>query len=185
MVMNTLFSRPAFKLLSISAVALAASLLLTAAPPSHAQTTTTPPPAAPQGLQRMPPSPQQMAAHAQKRLDKLERSLNLQPGQQAAWASYKSSALADMNDRAAKMQQRREQMQRDQASGATTTVSAPQRMEERAKRMREHADALSRKAQQVQSLYAALTPEQRTIFDLQMQKHGRRHALGFLSRRQG
>jgi periplasmic protein CpxP/Spy len=182
MVMHTLFSRSALKLLSISAVALAASVLLTAAPPSHAQTP--PPAAAPQGLQRMPLSPQQMAAHAQKRLDKLERSLNLQPGQQAAWASYKSSALADMNDRAAKMQQRREQMQRDQASGATTTVPAPQRMEERAKHMREHADALSRKAQQVQSLYAALTPEQRTIFDLQMQKHGRRHALGLMSRRQ-
>jgi periplasmic protein CpxP/Spy len=181
--MHTLFSRPALKLLSVSAAALAASMLLTAAPPSHAQTTTAPSPAAP-SAQRMPLSPQQMAAHAQKRLDKLERSLNLQPGQQAAWASYKSSALADMNDRAAKMQQRREQMQRDQASGATSTVSAPQRMEERAKRMREHADALSRKAQQVQSLYAALTPEQRTIFDLQMQKHGRRHALGLMSRRQ-
>ncbi len=173
--MNTLFSRPAFKLLSISAIALAASVLLTAAPPSHAQTTT-PPPAAPQG---MPLSPQQMAAHAQRRLDKLERTLNLQPGQQAAWASYKSSALADMNDRAAKMQQRREQMQQ------ATAMPAPQRMEEHAKRMREHADALSRKAQQTQSLYQTLTPEQRTIFDLQMQKHGRRHALGFLSRRQG
>jgi DNA anti-recombination protein RmuC len=181
MVMNTLFSRPALKLLNISAVALAASLLLTAAPPSLAQTTTAPP-AAP-SAQRMPLSPQQMAAHAQKRLDKLERSLNLQPGQQAAWASYKSSALADMNDGAAKMQQRREQMQRDQASGATTTVSAPQRMEERAKRMREHADALSRKAQQTQSLYSVLTPEQRTIFDLQMQGH--RHAQRWMSRRQG
>lgn len=184
MVLNTLFSRPAFRWLSIGAVALAASVLLTAAPPSHAQTSP-PPAAAPQSMHRMPPSPQQRAAHAQKRLDKLERSLHLQPGQQAAWASYKSSALADMNDRAAKMQQRREQMQRDQASGATTTVSAPQRMEERAKRMREHADALSREAQQTQSLYQTLTPEQRTIFDLQLQKHGRRQALGLMSRRQG
>lgn len=173
--MNTLFSRPAFKLLSISAVALAASALLTTAPPSYAQT---PPPPAAQSMHRMP-TPEQMTAHAQKRLDKLERSLNLQPGQQAAWASYKGAALADMKEHAAKMQLHREQMQQSAA------MSAPQRMEEQAKQMREHADALSRKAQQTQSLYSVLTPDQRTIFDLQMQRHSHKFGQRRMQQRNG
>jgi predicted metal-dependent enzyme (double-stranded beta helix superfamily) len=168
--MKNFTSHASLKLLSLTAAA-----LLAAAPLSYAQSTAQTPPAPPaQGMHHMP-TQQQMAAHAQKRLDKLERSLNLQPGQQAAWGSYKNSALADMNERGAKMQQHREQMQRDQASGAAA-VPAPQRMEAHAKRMHEHADALSRKAQQVQSLYAALTPEQRTIFDLQQQKHAHKHS---------
>jgi predicted RNase H-like nuclease (RuvC/YqgF family) len=116
------------------------------------------------------------SARAQKRLDKLEKKLNLKPDQQAAWGTYKSAVLAQASERAAKMKAHHEQMK----SGATkpAEMNAPQRMEEHAKHMREMADNMSRMAQNTQSLYQALTPEQRTIFDLMHQHRGMKDRMG-------
>ncbi len=110
------------------------------------------------------------SARAQKHLDRLEKKLNIKPDQQTAWGTYKSAMLAQAGERAAKMKAHHEQMKA--GSNKPAEMSAPQRMEEHAKHMREMADNMSRMSQQTQSLYQVLTPEQRTIFDLMHQHRG-------------
>jgi LTXXQ motif family protein len=158
--------RRAISSLLIASFAVAATTLAVLALPTQAQT----PPSLP--MHASMHSPERMAEHQQKRLDKLEKKLNLQASQQAAWATYKSSVLAAGTERAAKMKQTHEEMQKKSAAD----MSAPQRMEERAKHLREQADAMSRHAQQTQALYQVLTPEQRTIMDL-MSERGMHHGL--------
>lgn len=139
---------------------------------SNAQTTPTPPQGHGPGMMQGHGMPMMMnpGARAQKHLDKLEKKLNLKPEQQAAWSTYKSAVLAQANEHAAKMKAHHEQMKSGAAKPAE--MNAPQRMEERAKHMREMADGMSRMAQQTQALYQVLTPEQRTIVDLMHQHRG-------------
>jgi Spy/CpxP family protein refolding chaperone len=150
---------PSLRLLGLAAVLVAA----TAAPFAFAQN------ANPDMPMHARPDVQAMT---QKRLDKLEKQLHLQPNQQSAWAAYRSAATAMAAQRAARAGER------PQPGDATPL---PQRMQQHAQRLRQHADEMDKMAQQTASLYQVLTPEQQTIFDMAHQRamhHGMAHRFG-------
>ena len=124
-------------------------------------------------------APRDPVARTQKRLDNLSKKLNLTPAQQAAWANYSSAMLKLAQERAQEMEKRR-----SADRSKLGDMSAPERLENMATRMRAGAERLSKLASDTKTFYAELNPAQKTIFDLHAESarlrfmsmmHGRHH----------
>lgn len=100
-------------------------------------------------------------AHTQRSLDGLAKKLNLKADQQAAWQTYSSGALSRAQDRAAKMQEMHAHKGEARADSDTAT-----KLDRMSQMMRERADKLQKVAQDTRAFEDALSPEQKTIFDL-------------------
>ncbi|HEX4984766.1 MAG TPA: Spy/CpxP family protein refolding chaperone [Burkholderiales bacterium] len=111
-------------------------------------------------------------ARTQHNLDALEKKLGLKDDQKAAWQSYSESVLARVKDGKAKMEDMH--ARRGQAREEADTATKLERMSQA---MREHADTLQKAAQDTRTFESALSPEQKTIFDLYW-KSQFRHRMG-------
>lgn len=100
-------------------------------------------------------------AAAQQRLDALGKKLNLKPAQQEAWKSFSDGMLKLAKDHAQEMGKG---PLGDRAK--LEELSAPEKLEAMAARMRKHADDLGKMAGDIKPFYNQLSPEQKTIFDL-------------------
>jgi len=100
-------------------------------------------------------------AWAQKRLEDLGKKLNLTSAQKPAWTTYSSGILKRAQERAQEMEKWRSADRTKQLD-----VSTPDRLERMAARMRTGAERLSQLANDTKTFYAALSREQKTIFDL-------------------
>jgi Spy/CpxP family protein refolding chaperone len=100
-------------------------------------------------------------AHTQRNLDNLAGKLNLKEEQKAAWQTYADSALSRAKERTAKMEEMHSHKGEARANADTAT-----KLDRMSKVMRERADKLQQIAQDTRTIEAALTPEQKTIFDL-------------------
>ncbi|MBC8006601.1 MAG: Spy/CpxP family protein refolding chaperone [Prolixibacteraceae bacterium] len=100
-------------------------------------------------------------AHTQRNLDHLAKKLNLQEEQKTAWQTYAGSAIARAKERTVKMQEWHSRKGEARADADTAT-----RLDRKAQAMRNRADELQKVAQETRVFEAALSPEQKTIFDL-------------------
>ena len=85
----------------------------------------------------------------------LHQSLHLTPAQEGAWQAYRSAA--DAPDKA--------QARRRAASGLFRTLDAPHRMDLVEAEMRAELTDLQHQSEALKAFYAALSPEQRVVFD--------------------
>jgi len=110
-------------------------------------------------------------AHTQHRLDRLASKLNLKAEQQAAWRTYADSAISRAQERVAKVQEMRSHKGEKRAEADTAT-----KLDRMSQAMRQRADQLQKVAEDTRTLEGALSPEQKTIFDLywkaQFHHHG-------------
>ena len=100
-------------------------------------------------------------AHTQRNLDHLASKLNLKDEQKVAWQAYSDSAISRAKERTAKMQEMRSHKGEARAEAGTSA-----KLDRMSQAMRERADKLQKIAQDTRALEAALTPDQKTIFDL-------------------
>jgi Skp family chaperone for outer membrane proteins len=100
-------------------------------------------------------------AHTQRNLDNLAKKLNLKEEQKAAWQTYSDSAISRAGERTAKMQEMRSHKGEVRAEAGTSA-----KLDRMSQAMRERADKLQKIAQDTRALEGALTPDQKTIFDL-------------------
>ncbi len=87
-------------------------------------------------------------------LDNLKAQLKITAAQEAAWQMFTTAA----KQQATGMRAMHTQMQQG-------TGTAPERLAERATEMQQRAAGMTKVADALKELYAALTPEQRTIVD--------------------
>lgn len=99
---------------------------------------------------------------AQKKLESLGKNLYLKPGQQNAWQTYVSAmtrmAREHTQERAGRWQERQHRSEH---------ISTPDRLDLMIERMRNGAEKLAKVAGETRTFYAQLSPEQKTIFDLE------------------
>jgi hypothetical protein len=100
-------------------------------------------------------------AHTQRNLDNLASKLNLKEEQKAAWQTYADGAISRAKERTAKMQE----MQSHKGEARTNADTAT-KLDQMSQAMRERADKLQKIAQDTRAFEGALTPDQKTIFDL-------------------
>jgi len=100
-------------------------------------------------------------AHTQRNLDNLAKKLNLKDDQKIAWQTYSDSAISRAKERSAKMQEMRSHKGEARADAGTSA-----KLDRMSQVMRDRADKLQKIAQDTRVLEAALTPDQKTIFDL-------------------
>jgi hypothetical protein len=98
---------------------------------------------------------QPMPQQGQDQVEVLHQALRLAPDQESAWAVYRS--VANVPEQA--------QERRRAASGLFRTLDAPHRMDLVQAEMEAELADLRRQSQALKTFYAALTPEQRVIFD--------------------
>ncbi len=99
--------------------------------------------------------------HAQRNLDRLAEKLNLKPEQQSAWQTYADNTLARAKERAARVEERRSHRGEARAQIDTAT-----KLDKMSQAMRDRANRLQQTAQDTRAFEQALTPDQKTIFDL-------------------
>ena len=110
-------------------------------------------------------------AATQKQLESLGKNLYLKPGQQSAWQAYVAAMTQMSRERGqepAGRWQGRYQGSED--------ISTPDRLDRKIEQMRGAADRLAKVAGETRVFYSQLTPEQKTIFDLQS-RHARHERL--------
>ena len=95
------------------------------------------------------------AAHIDGRLAYWKAELKITPAQESAWQAYAKQA----KQQAESMQTMRTQAQ------TTTAQSAPERLSQRAEFAKQRAAGMGAISTALKDLYAALTPEQKTIAD--------------------
>ncbi|HAF55147.1 MAG TPA: hypothetical protein DCL01_08015 [Thauera sp.] len=110
-----------------------------------------------------------MAERAEVHMARLELALALTPEQKPAFENFKS----DMKARAERMATTR--AERRAADAPKTAIERMQRMEEMSK-LRQAEMAEARKS--VETFYATLSDAQRTVFDAEFQKMGRKGERG-------
>jgi hypothetical protein len=88
-------------------------------------------------------------------IEQLHQALHLTPQQESAWQLYRSAA--DAPDKA--------QSRRRSASSLFRTLDAPHRMDLVEAEMRQELADLQHQSQVLKAFYAALSPEQRRVFD--------------------
>ena len=109
------------------------------------------------------------AEHRAARQAKLAEELKLTRAQQPVWQAFVASMTPQQGERA---QQRLTKEQR-------TALTAPQRLERQIAMQKQRTARMEARLSALNSLYAALTPEQRKVFDEQkMGRHGGRHHGG-------
>jgi len=101
------------------------------------------------------PEPGSMA-QVERHIAGLQRRLKIAPAQQPQWDAF----TAIMRQNATHM----ETMQRDRAA-RVTAMTAPEDMRSYAEVARAHAEDLQRLVPAFDTLYAAMTPEQKTVAD--------------------
>ena len=105
-------------------------------------------------------------ARTQQNLDNLARKLSLKDDQMAAWQAYADRAISRTRERAARIDDFRSH--KDKADADTAS-----RLDKMSQAMRARADELEKVAQDTRALQEALSPEQKTIFDLYWKAHQR------------
>jgi LTXXQ motif family protein len=95
-----------------------------------------------------------LAAHVQKRLDKLKATLGIMPEQEPQWAAFTDAVMAQVK-----------QIQAEHQSVKVRRATAPERIDWRLARMKERTARFEVVAQAAKDLYASLTPEQKQIAD--------------------
>ncbi len=109
------------------------------------------------------------AEHRAARQAKLAETLKLTPAQQPVWQAFVASMNPQQGERAG------QRLSREQRAALT----APQRLERRIAMQKQRTARMEARLSALNSLYAALTPEQRKVFDEQkMGRHGGRHHGG-------
>lgn len=107
--------------------------------------------------------------HRAARQAKLQEALKLTPAQQPVWQAFVASMTPPQGEGA---QQRLSREQR-------AALTAPQRLERRIAMQKQRVARMEARLSALNSLYAALTPEQRKVFDEQKQgRRGGRHHGG-------
>ncbi|MCA1247399.1 Spy/CpxP family protein refolding chaperone [Massilia sp. MS-15] len=113
-----------------------------------------------------------MAEFRAKRLEqraarqaKLAESLKLTPAQQPVWQAFVASTTPQQGEHAG------QRLTREQRAA----LSAPQRLERRIALQKQRTARMEARLSALNSLYAALTPEQRKLFDEQQRRGGRHH----------
>lgn len=100
--------------------------------------------------------PAAMQERIERRLERLQEALALQPSQGAAWATFKEAMLERAQGAAERMRERRDQ---------DRPVTAPERMERMERFGKERVAALGVTRQAVETFYAQLTDAQKKTFD--------------------
>jgi Spy/CpxP family protein refolding chaperone len=119
---------------------------------------------------RPPPEFQAMReAHERQRAQDLRTILRLRPDQEPVLTAFLQS------HRRSPPPERRGPPAAAPPRGPMTT---PQRLDEMARREAEHAQARQRRADAIRAFYAALSPEQRPVFDALMRMHEGPHGPG-------
>jgi len=98
---------------------------------------------------------------------RLAETLQLTPAQQPVWQAFVAS-MAPQGERTG------QRLGKDQRAALT----APQRLERRIAMQKARTARMEARLSALNSLYAALTPEQRKVFDEQAQRRGGRHHGG-------
>lgn len=123
------------------------------------------------------------AARVQEHLTRLKQDLKLTAAQDGAWQAFAAQATKQAEatktrraDREADMlTQRLKALQAQKDGKPLPTEAAPERMARRTEQMKQHLADMETMNQNVRTLYAALTPEQRKVAD---QHFDRLHAEG-------
>ncbi len=100
---------------------------------------------------------------------KLAETLKLTPAQQPVWQAFVASMTPPQKGERAGQRLSKEQR---------AALTAPQRLERHIAMQKERTARMEARLSALNSLYAALTPEQRKVFDEQRQRRGGRHHGG-------
>ncbi|VXC09076.1 Spy/CpxP family protein refolding chaperone [Massilia sp. 9I] len=100
---------------------------------------------------------------------KLAETLKLTPAQQPVWQAFVASMTPPQKGERAGQRLSKEQR---------AALTAPQRLERHIAMQKERTARMEARLSALNSLYAALTPEQRKLFDEQQQRRGGRHHGG-------
>ncbi|MEW6760383.1 MAG: Spy/CpxP family protein refolding chaperone [Pseudomonadota bacterium] len=109
------------------------------------------------------------AEHRAARQAKLAESLKLTPAQQPVWQAFVASMTPPQKGERAGQRLSKEQR---------AALTAPQRLERRVAMQKQRTARMEARLSALNSLYAALTPEQRKVFDASQQRRGGRHHRG-------
>lgn len=100
---------------------------------------------------------------------KLQEALKLTPAQQPVWQAFVASMTPPQKGERAGQRLSKEQR---------AALTAPQRLERRIAMQKQRTARMEARLSALNSLYAALSPEQRKVFDEQQQRRGGRHHRG-------
>ena len=100
---------------------------------------------------------------------KLADALKLTPAQQPVWQAFVASMTPPQQGERAGQRLSKEQR---------AALTAPQRLERRIALQKQRTARMEARLSALNSLYAALSPEQRKVFDEQQQRRGGRHHRG-------
>jgi protein CpxP len=104
-------------------------------------------------------------AHQRQRADDLRTILRLRPDQEPALAAFlQAGPKVPPGPRP--------------PPAAEAPLTTPQRLDEMARREAQHAQARDARLQAVKAFYAALSPDQRAVFDALQRMHGPGHGFG-------
>ncbi|MFC0251510.1 Spy/CpxP family protein refolding chaperone [Massilia consociata] len=103
------------------------------------------------------------------RQSKLQDALKLTPAQQPVWQAFVASQTPPQKGERAGQRLSKEQR---------AALTAPQRLERHIALQKERTARMEARLSALNSLYAALTPEQRKVFDEQQRRGGGRHHRG-------
>jgi hypothetical protein len=102
-----------------------------------------------------------MGAVAEKRLAQFKTELKITAQQEPAWQAFASKAT----EQAKAMQAQHQQLMQEHDKAGATSVPAPERMAQHLDQMKQHLANMESMQASVKNLYAALTPEQRSLAD--------------------
>ncbi|MBI3524003.1 MAG: Spy/CpxP family protein refolding chaperone [Betaproteobacteria bacterium] len=103
-----------------------------------------------------------LVAVTQKNLEHLGKNLYLKPEQQDAWSTYVAAMTQLARERSQEMAGGKQGWRK-----GSENISTPDRLDRMIERMRQGADRLAKVASETRTFYTRLSPEQKTIFDLQ------------------
>jgi len=95
-----------------------------------------------------------LAAYAQKRLDKLKAALSITPEQEPQWSTFADSVMQQVNQMKAAHQQRKDVL-----------TTAPERIDRQIAMMKQRTASFEAIGQAAKGLYAALNPDQQHVAD--------------------
>jgi len=95
-----------------------------------------------------------LAAYAQKRLDKLKAALSITPEQEPQWSTFADSVMQQVNQMKAAHQQ-----------GKDVPTTAPERIDRQIAMMKQRTASFEAIGQAAKGLYAALNPDQQHVAD--------------------
>ena len=110
--------------------------------------------------------PAKMQAMVAKHMADMKVKLKITPAQEGAWTTYTAAMQPPMNAGARPTPEQRVEFNK---------LGTPERIDKmramRTERMAQMAAAMDKRGDATKALYAALSPEQRTVFDAEHKKH--------------